>query len=98
MYCSNFKKQDEKQISAAEDSSDIETKIDEGVDAYTLMLAEFVPGGDLEKHTIAQGGNSRKVNYKHQWSKSKTFKFSTLMPSNIMSYFCTRSYTFELHF
>jgi hypothetical protein len=45
----------------------------EGVDGYTLLIAEFVPDGDLKEHTIARGDTSRKVNYKQQWSKSTIY-------------------------
>jgi hypothetical protein len=52
------------------DISDLELKVEEGVEIYELMMGEFEPAGDLCVHTIRKGAKEEgKTIKKQQWSE-----------------------------
>jgi hypothetical protein len=51
----------------------LERKIGKEVYAYSQLLLDVQSDEELKEHTIAQGGNMGKVNYKQQLSKSQNF-------------------------
>jgi hypothetical protein len=59
------------------DVSDLEVKIEDGLEIYDLMMDEFEPAGDLRPHEIASGKDAGKVIQKQQWSEL-LLKFLTL--------------------
>ena len=60
-------------VAQSTDLSDINKKMQESTcDAYTLLVNEFKPEGDLLTHTVAKGPHVGKTNYKQMW----THKFS----------------------
>jgi uncharacterized membrane protein YkoI len=52
------------------DISDLELKVEEGVEIYELMMGEFEPAGDLCLHTIRRGAKEEGKTIKKQlWSE-----------------------------
>jgi uncharacterized membrane protein YkoI len=52
------------------DISDLELKVEEGVEIYELMMGEFEPAGDLCLHTIRKGAKEEGKTIKKQlWSE-----------------------------
>jgi hypothetical protein len=52
------------------DVTDLELKVEEGIEIYELMMGEFEPAGDLCLHTIRKGAKEGgKTIKKQQWSE-----------------------------
>jgi hypothetical protein len=51
------KRDEEEKVSAADDVSDIERKLSDGVDPYLITVKELRPTGPISVHVIKKGGN-----------------------------------------
>lgn len=57
----------EMKIAAAEDVSDIERKLSNGIDPYLIIVGEFRSAGPLLTHIIQKGDNKGKSSKKQEW-------------------------------
>jgi hypothetical protein len=62
-------KEKEEAAEAAKDLSDIQLKLENGVDAYELLKNEFEPSGPLRDHVVGRGVHKGKVHKKQIWSE-----------------------------
>ena len=61
------KRDKEEKVSAADDVSDIERKLSDGVDPYLIMVGELRPTGPISVHVIQKGDNKGKSTNKQAW-------------------------------
>ena len=64
------KREEESKQKEMDDVSDIQRKIvEEGMEPYDVLLAEFEPAGELLHHTVQKGEEAGKVTQKQHWSE-----------------------------
>jgi hypothetical protein len=62
-----LKGEEDAKVAAADDVSDIEHKLSDGVEPYLIMIGEFRSIGPLSMHVVVRGDNKGKSSKKQTW-------------------------------
>ena len=62
-----LKGEEDAKVAAADDVSDIEHKLSDGVEPYLIMIGEFRSIGPLSMHVVVRGNNKGKSSKKQTW-------------------------------